>query len=299
MKASCLVVVVLSACAGLAHAQSSVSVYGVLEADGVIEGACSDCAPQHDGLSVLKPYSFRYLSLLGVGEAFDGVAEAPFALGAKREGKRITGSVQYYTRENDGGSSVARYGIIDSRGNASGNRAWGVSLGLERSGVMMRIAHQNKNVAKIVPAMSFGNNMSAKNSVIAANIKLGAAKVYAAYSASRGWGSSPLWNPDNPYGASLSATPSTDSRDKLIGIALPMGETTFLASFIRKNDRDLANYDADQFALGATYAVSRRTDFYTTCSVTKIRSIAGQAIHSSVMPGSKNAAINVGMRHAF
>ena len=96
-----------------------------------------------------------------------------------------------------------------------------------------------------------------------------------------------------------SATPSTDSRDKLVGIAVPIGETTLLASFIRKNDRDLANHDADQLALGATYAISRRTDFYTTCSVTKSRSIAGQAINSSVMPGSKNAAINIGMRHAF
>ncbi len=45
--------------------------------------------------------------------------------------------------------------------------------------------------------------------------------------------------------------------------------------------------------------MSRRTDFYTTCSVTKVRNIAGQAIDSSVMAGSKNAAINIGMRHAF
>lgn len=299
MKASCLVVAAFSAYAGLAHAQSPVSVFGVVETDGVVDSVCTDCAPQNDSLSVLNPYSFRYLSLLEVGEAFEGVSEAPFALGARREGKRITGSVQYYSRENDGVSQAIRYGLIDSRGNASGNRAWGMSLGLERGGVTLRIAHQNKNVAKVIPNMSLGNNLSAKNSVIAANIKIGIAKAYAAYSASRGWGSSPLWNPDNPYGASLSATPSTDSRDKLIGIALPMGNTTFLASFIRKNDRDLANHDADQFALGATYAVSRRTDFYTTCSVTKIRNIAGQAIHSSVMPGSKNAAINVGMRHAF
>lgn len=299
MKASCLVVVALSVSAGMAHAQSPVSVYGTEETDSVSDTVCVDCAPQNDGLSVLNPYSFRYLSLLEVGEAFDGVAEAPFAFGAKRAGKRITGSVQYYSRENDGNSSATRHGIIDSRGSASGHRAWGMSLGLERGDFTLRIAHQNKNVAKVIPNMSLGNNLSAKNSVIAANMRVGFAKVYAAYSASRGWGSSPLWNPDNPYGATLSATPSTDSRDKLVGIAIPMGRTTFLASFIRKNDRDLANHDADQIGLGATYAMSRRTDFYTTCSVTKVRNIAGQAIDSSVMAGSKNAAINIGMRHAF
>ena len=299
MKASCLVVVALSACAGMAHAQEPVSVFGALEPDGVIEKACVDCVPHSDGLSVLNPYSFRYLSLLEVGEAFDGVAEAPFAFGGKRTGKQITGSVQYYSREDDEVSPVSRHGIIDSRGRASGHRAWGMSLGMERGGFTLRIAHQNKNVAKVIPNMHLGNNLSAKNSVIAANFKIGFAKAYAAYSASRGWGSSPLWNPDNPYGATLSATPSTDSRDKLVGIAIPMGRTTFLASFIRKNDRDLANHDADQLGIGATYAMSRRTDFYTTCSLTKVRNIAGQAIDSSVMAGSKNAAINVGMRHAF
>ncbi|MBZ2206999.1 porin [Massilia soli] len=283
----------------MAHAQPPVSVYGTLETDGVIDTVCSDCVPHSDGLSVLNPYSFRYLSLLEVGEAFDGVAEAPFALGAKRAGKQITGSVQYYSRSDDEVSPASRHAVIDSRGRAFGHRAWGMSLGLERGGFTLRLAHQNKNVAKVIPNMHLGNNLSAKNSVIAANMKVGFAKVYAAYSASRGWGSSPLWNPDNPYGATLSATPSTDSRDKLVGIAVPMGRTTFLASFIRKNDRDLANHDADQLGIGATYAMSRRTDFYTTCSVTKIRNIAGQAIDSSVMAGSKNAAINVGMRHAF
>lgn len=299
MKASRLVVAALSACAGLACAQPPVSLYGVLETDAAVDSVCSDCSVNSDSFPIFDPFSFRYLTLLDVGEAFHGVSEAPFALGAKRGGKRITGSVQYYSREDDSISPATRHSIIDSRGNANGNRAWGMSLGLEHGGVTLRIAHQNKNVAKVNPNTSFGNNLSAKNSVIAANIKIGIAKAYAAYSASRGWGSSPLWNPDNPYGAAMSATASTDSRDTLVGVAVPMGATTFLASFIRKNDRDLANHDADQLALGATYALSRRTDFYTTCSLTKIRNIAGQAIDSSVMAGSKNAAVNIGMRHSF
>lgn len=300
MKVSCLAVLALGACAGLAHGQSSVPVYGTVEADSFVGTECPGCSPLNDGFSLSRPYTFRYLSLLETGEAFEGVAEAPFALGSKRAGKPITGSVQYYSRDDDDTPSKAsRYGLIDSRGNASSNRAWGVSLGLERGGVSLRAAHQNKSVAKVMPSMHFGNSLKAKNSVIGANVKIGMAKAYAAYSASRGWGSSPLWNPDNPYGASLSATSSADSRDKLVGVALPLGQITLLASFIRKNDRDLANHDVDQLALGATYAISRSTDFYTTCSVTKSRNLAGQALSTSVMPGSKNAAINVGMRHAF
>ncbi|RJG11749.1 porin [Massilia cavernae] len=299
MKASYLAVTALCICAGTANAQSPVTVYGLMDTDGKVESACEGCDALHTGLSVVRPYSFRYLSLLDVGEAFDGTVAGPFTIGRKRARKHISGTVQYYTRDSDKLFADSRYGLVESHGTAPSNRAWGISLGLEQNRIMLRAAHQNKNVAKVSPAMALGNTLAAKNSIIAANVQLGAAKVYAAYSASRGWGSSPLWNPDNPYGAALAATPSTDSRDKLVGIAVPFGETTLLASFIRKNDRDLANHDADQLALGATYAISRRTDFYTTWSLTKSRSISGTAIDSSIVPGSMNRAINIGMRHSF
>ncbi|MGZ8291839.1 MAG: porin [Telluria sp.] len=299
MKASYLAVTALCVCAGVAHAQSTGTVYGKLDTEGAIESDCLGCDALHTGLSVVRPYSFRYQSLLDVGEAFEGTVTGPFTIGRQRAGKKISGTVQYYSRDTDSLFADSSYGLVESAGSSGRNRAWGISLGLERGGIMLRAAHQNKNVAKVAPAMALGYTLAAKNSIIAANVQVGIAKVYAAYSASRGWGSSPLWNPDNPYGAALAATPSTDSRDKLVGLAVPFGETTLLASYIRKNDRDLANHDADQLALGATYSVSRKTDFYTTWSLTKSRSIAGQAIDSSVMPGSKNRAINIGMRHSF
>jgi predicted porin len=144
-----------------------------------------------------------------------------------------------------------------------------------------------------------GNNTEVKNSIIAANLRLGKATAYAAYSISRGWGSSPLWNPDNPYSASMATTPSTDSRDILVGFALPIGPTTFLASYILKNDRDPANRDAHQVAFGASYAISRRTDFYAAFSrITNING-AGYTVGNASAPGRGNSAVNIGMRHAF
>ena len=179
------------------------------------------------------------------------------------------------------------------------SRAWGMSVGLQSGPVTFRVAHQNKNVAKVAPAMPLGNRTDAKNSIIAANVDLGYVKAYTAYSASRGWGSSPLWNPDNPYGAAMASTPSTDSRDVLVGMALPLGRTTLLASFIRKNDRDLANRDADQFAFGGTYALSRRTDFYAAYSVTKPRTGPGYMVGTPIDSLSGSQAMNLGMRHSF
>lgn len=180
------------------------------------------------------------------------------------------------------------------------SRAWGMSVGFETGPVVFRVAHQNKNVAKVAPAVQLGNRIDAKNTIVAANLNIGFAKAYAAYSANRGWGSSPLWNPDNPYGAAMASAPSTDSRDVLVGIAVPLStSTTFLASFVRKNDRDLANRDVDQFAFGSTYTVSRRTDFYAAYSHIRPRQGPGYMIGSSVGFDKGTSALNIGMRHAF
>ena len=144
-----------------------------------------------------------------------------------------------------------------------------------------------------------GSNMDAKNSIIAANLRTRWGTAYAAYAANRGWGGSPLYNPDNPYGAGVASTSSTDSRDTIAGVAVPMTRsTTFLASYIHKNDRDLANRDANQFALGASYVVSRKTDFYAALSHT-INTNSNGTLIGGAARSSGSSAVNIGMRHAF
>ena len=90
------------------------------------------------------------------------------------------------------------------------------------------------------------------------------------------------------------------SRDVLFGFAIPIDHSvTLLTSYIRKNDRDLANQDANQMAVGASYAVSRRTDFYAAYSHIRNRNGAGYTVGNASAPGSGNKAFNIGMRHAF
>jgi len=211
-------------------------------------------------------------------------------------GKRIDSTLQYF------GAAPARgaYRAIDSLPEddvlSNHDRSWGITVGVEYGQLTLRGAHQNRHVADIRLFDQTGVNFDAKNSLAAANYRLAWGTAYAAYSASRGWGSSPLYNPDNPYSASIAGTASTDSRDMLAGVAVPMTRTTmFLASCIHKNDRELANRDANQLALGAAYTMSRRTDFYAAYS--HIKRIGSSFADS----GSRGAssAINVGMRHAF
>lgn len=277
---------VLSACAAAAQAQAQFPLYHVNQpyrAAGL---------PNRGGEAQLDLRAARSTLSLGL---FEGASDGASVRLLEYADRDVEQQIQNFTRESSRRSMLAD--SLDEGRLERRNRAWGMSLGFQTGPVSVRVAHQNKHVASTAPAMALGNLMDAKNSILAASVKLGRAKVYAAYSANRGWGSSPLWNPDNPYSAALSATPSTDSRDLMTGIAIPFGATTLLASWIRKNDRDLANRDTSQFAFGASHALSRRTDFYGAFSHTSNLSGRGLAIGRG--PGTADSALSVGMRHSF
>lgn len=210
--------------------------------------------------------------------------------------KHIDSSVRYFGAASDRSLLRAEKAWPQDEVMAGQDRSWGVTVGVEYGQLTLRGAHQNRHVTNIRLYDQTGVNFDASNSLAAANYGLAWGTAYAAYSASRGWGSSPLYNPDNPYSANIAGTPSNDSRDMLAGVAVPLTRTTtLLASFIRKNDRELANRDANQFAIGAACTVSRRTDFYAAYS--RIKNINSAWLDS----GSRTAssAINLGMRHAF
>ncbi|MFB9241069.1 porin [Massilia antarctica] len=269
MKPSSFALLALCACVAGAHAQTQTSVYR----------------------AVLAPADAKHgLALVDVSDLFDSdtpeTATKVFGYPGKRMG------LQDMTEPR-------RFALSNFERDRQTNRAWGLSVGISGGPVTLRLAHQNKSVAKVAPATSLGNRMDAKNSIVAANVDLGNMKAYAAYSANRGWGASPLWNPDNPYGAAMASTPSTDSRDVLVGIAVPVRAMTYLVSFVRRNDRDLANRDVDMLAFGATYQLSRRTDFYTAFSLVKQRTGPGYTAMSAPDGGKGWSALNIGMRHSF
>ncbi|WP_084676950.1 porin [Massilia niastensis] len=327
MKLSIVACVVLGGSAACVSAQDTVTPHGGANAGAVKEYACTDScvqgtrapgqaalAAQADApaiftieqeenagalrrlqgapgtLAVGRQYSLEYMAINDVADPFHG----GLAGAAAPNGRRAEDSVTY--QGSVAGLSTGtqwRKGDVD--GSPAG-RAWGMTVGLKAGPLTIRAAHQNRNVAKITRYDQVGISMAAKNSLLAANMRFDWGTAYAAYSASKGWGSSPLFNPDNPYSVGIATTPSTNSRDVLAGVAVPVGHaTTLLASFIRKNDRDPADRDARQVAVGASYAVSRRLDFYAAYS--RIQHLSAVPL-GSVRPGS-GAAINVGMRRAF
>jgi predicted porin len=213
--------------------------------------------------------------------------------------KRYDNSVQYKTsRARSGliGSLLYSYG--ESAFSTKVNRAYGGTIDYESGPVNISITHQRKDNMLDATGTTPKVDQSARNSLIAANINFGRFIGYAAFGQSRGEGSS-HWDMSNPYGAVAQALPTDKSRDVLFGIAVPMGATTWLASYIRKDDRTLVNRDARQIAVGASYAISRRTDFYTSLTKIQNRNGAGYTLGNATYQGRGDRAVNVGMRHAF
>jgi len=283
--ADCLVELQLAARTDTVPAASSIF---TVETVGELERAAA--RGQQGTLTIGRQYNLDYTTLNDVGDPFHGGLAAQSA----PRGERADDSVAYEGRFANGLTTGAKWGKGDVDGSPSG-RAWGMSVGINLGPLNIRAAHQNRNVAKVTRYDQVDISMAAKNSIVAANMRFGWGTAYTAYSASRGWGNSPLFNPDNPYGAGIASTRTTDSRDVLMGVAVPVSHsTTLLASYIRRNDRDPANNDARQLAVGATYAVSRSMDFYAAYS--RIQHLAG--VNVGVKPGN-GASLNVGMRRAF
>ena len=256
-------------------------------------------AGEFGALTIGRQYNLQYLALTDVGDPFKGgmAGSASNLIGGSR---RVDNSIQYYGALARGISAGASYAFREQVDTSPAGRAWGMTVGIETGPLTVRAAHQNQNAVRVQLNSKTSNDAIARNSILAANLRLGWGTAYAAYSLSRGWASSPLFNPDNPYGAGLARSPSSNSRDLLFGMAVPVSQgTTLLASLIRKDDRDLANQDADQVAVGASHAVSRRTDFYAAYSHIRNRNGAGYTVGNASARGSGNSAFNVGMRHAF
>jgi predicted porin len=302
MKTSILAVIALGGSAACACAQESGSSGSLtVERGEPAEARTRPPAPSHifpvetNSIALGRQYSLEYLAIAGVGDPGEGGGAGSAANLIGGGGNRPANRVQYYSPPVHGLSAGASF-AEERIDRSTAQRAWGLSIGFEAGPFVLRAAHQNRNVAKIRLYDQTGNNLEAKNSLLAANLRFKWGTAYTAYSVNRGWGSSPLFNPDNPYSAGMSSAPSTDSRDVLVGLAVPVGHTTFLASFMKRDDRDRANRDANQFSFGASYSLTRRTDFYAAYSRIQNTGSAGIALTA---PGSVTSAVNLGMRHAF
>ena len=83
----------------------------------------------------------------------------------------------------------------------------------------------------------------------------------------------------------------------MAGATAPLGPAgTLIASYAKKNNRAVANADAEQWAIGYSHKLSKRTNVYT--SYGRLSNDSGSSLRVPVA-GNTASEFNVGVRHVF
>lgn len=184
-------------------------------------------------------------------------------------GYRMNNTMTYTTPNFGPVSAQLLYGFGETAGNSSANRQLGLSATYGSGPLMLTLAHHK--------AENAAGTDDANTTIAGSTYDFSIAKVHVAYAVNKGVG-------------------TLDTRDAMLGVTVPFGKATLLASYIRKDDKAVADADADQVAVGLSYEISKRTNFYTSLSHLSNDRLAS---YGAGAPGATAKLFNVGIRHKF
>lgn len=108
------------------------------------------------------------------------------------------------------------------------------------------------------------------------------------------------------FASAISANTKQDARSYQVGLHYKIGNGRIVASYAHQNDRTASNSDADLYALGYNYYLSKRTDLYTALAFIKNDNEAQYSPGTSgnpggftEAPGADGRALQLGIRHRF
>lgn len=330
---------ILAACSGAASAQSNVSVYGLVDVGIAREtgGASGAVTRLTSGIANGSRFGLKGKEDLGNGLSTVFVLENGFDAttgamgqggllfgrqayvglegqqGAIRLGRQYTpiddlvastdpfyngyaGRMQnvlaqgYVARANNevsistptlgGFCAAVYYGFGEVAGNVRAGRHTAFTVNYAQGPLTVRLAHQGTNNV----TAAGDTNGAAKNTLIGAIYNAGAFKLHGTYGSSK---------------TDAAGVASVDARDLMLGVTVPFGPHSVIASYVHRNDRLAVNRDATQLALGYTYDLSKRTTLYaaygTIANHNGARYLAGNATE----PGTGPRAWDLGLRHRF
>ena len=244
-----------------------------------------------------RQYTPQYLAVAAVDPFGSGTAGDTKNLMAStgNSASRMDNAVKYASPLVNGFNAEVVYGAGEVAGDSAAGRQLGGALAYSSGPLTVRLAHHNRNNN----SATVKNAGSARNTVLTALYDFGVAKAHFAYGVDKGINSALPRNLTNPYGYAVAPTPSTDSSVVLLGVTVPQGVGTWLASYIRKNDKTAFNQDAEQLAGGYRYYLSKRTDLYAVYAWIRNKNGAGYTVGSAIEGGTGNRGINLGLRHTF
>jgi GBP family porin len=215
-------------------------------------------------------------------------------------GTRNDNSVVYKTPNFNGFSGALSYSVGEVAGDSSAQRQIGVSGSYSNGPLNVGLAYNNHNNDSYLVK----TNKIGYNTLVAVNYDFKVAKAFFAFGNNQGPNSSTI-SVDSSYSAAsgpygYAVVPSDKSTNALVGVTVPVGPAgTVLASYTRKDDKQDLNRDADQWAVGYSYALSKRTSTYVAFAKIKNKNGASYTVGNNTEVGTGDKAFNIGVKHSF
>ncbi|NRR32760.1 porin [Oxalobacteraceae bacterium] len=238
-------------------------------------------------LSLGRQYTPYYNTLAQVADPFAaGLAgSAKNLFPAAGNNVRTSNAVVYATPALNGFSGEASYALGEQSADNSASRQLGLSVGYANGPLTARAAYNSRNNDTTAPTLV--NTTMGHNALVAVNYDFKVAKAFFAFGKDKG-------------NFSSTAPKNVDSNEILVGATAPVGPAgTLIASFIRKNDKLASNQDADQWAIGYSHALSKRTSTYVAYAKIKNKNGALYTVGNNSEVGTGDKAFNVGVKHSF
>jgi predicted porin len=201
-------------------------------------------------------------------------------------GSRTNNAIKYTSPGTTGFNGELTYGFGEVAAHSSYARTIGGSIGYAAGPLSVKLAHNSVNNATAT--------QTAKVTLLGGKYNFGVVAVNLGYAVNK-----------NAF-AGNSSVPMADSRQVITGATVPVGAGTVILSFIKNFDRTVADNDASQAAIGYTYALSKRSNLYTSYARTNNTrpNTAGNAggfftVGNASDGGSGDRSFNVGIRHIF
>ena len=170
------------------------------------------------------------------------------------------------------------YSFGEQPESTSLGQQWGGSIGYSGGPFEVWLAYHDQNL--LTGTADAGN---AKTAFLGGTWDFRVVKLHAAYAKNEG--------------ETATGIDAVDSEDGMLGISAPIGPGRILASYIHRKDDLVSARDADQWAIGFTWDLSKRTNLYTSYGQTK--NDGAGTLGGAVVPGEDPSVFNVGIRHRF
>jgi predicted porin len=222
-------------------------------------------------LTLGRQYSPYYRALRDVADSFC-IGFAGTASNIMVTNTRLDNMAGYATPKFHGFSADLAVGFGEVADDSRKKRALSTSLNYAHGQLAVSLAlHQQQDANALDHS---------RNALLAVRYDFGVAEAFSGYADNRGLA-------------------GADSRDAIVGVGVPFGASRVLASVIRHDDTGATGRDATQWALGYTYALSKRTDLYAAYAHISNKNGAVFKVGNATYNGTGNVGANLGIRHSF